>query len=78
MKEHFHFINTEGERFRFSTTPNLNRILLDAKNGPGDDEAIAVLVDIEAWLRVFHGGDDDTPCAPRPGAEVHVGSGVSR
>ena len=33
MKERFHFINTEGERFRFSTTPNLNRILLDAKNG---------------------------------------------
>jgi hypothetical protein len=37
MKERFHFINTEGERFRFSTTPNLNRILLDAKNGVDDE-----------------------------------------
>ncbi|MBI2567004.1 MAG: ATP-binding protein [Candidatus Schekmanbacteria bacterium] len=39
MKERFHFINTEGERFRFSTTPNLNRILLDAKNGVDDEQA---------------------------------------
>lgn len=38
MKERFHFINTEGERFRFSTTPNLNRILLDAKNGVDDEQ----------------------------------------
>jgi len=38
MKERFHFINTEGERFRFSTTPNLNRILLDAKNGVDDSQ----------------------------------------
>ncbi len=38
MKERFHFINTEGERFRFSTTPNLNRILLDAKNGVDDQQ----------------------------------------
>jgi len=38
MKEQFHFINTEGERFRFSTTPNLNRILLDAKNGVDDEQ----------------------------------------
>ncbi|HHK42681.1 MAG TPA: DUF499 domain-containing protein, partial [Planctomycetaceae bacterium] len=38
IKERFHFINTEGERFRFSTTPNLNRILLDAKNGVDDDQ----------------------------------------
>jgi hypothetical protein len=33
MKERFHFIDTQGDRYRFSTTPNLNRILLDAKNG---------------------------------------------
>jgi hypothetical protein len=38
MKERFHFINPEGERFRFSTTPNLNRILLDAKNGVDDEQ----------------------------------------
>lgn len=38
MKERFHFINTEGERFRFSTTPNLNRILLDTKNGVDDGQ----------------------------------------
>ena len=38
MKERFHFINTEGERFRFSTTPNLNRILLDAKNGVDEEQ----------------------------------------
>lgn len=38
MKERFHFINTEGDRFRFSTTPNLNRILLDAKNGVDDEQ----------------------------------------
>jgi hypothetical protein len=38
MKERFHFINTEGERFRFSTTPNLNRILLDARNGVDDEQ----------------------------------------
>lgn len=38
MRERFHFINTEGERFRFSTTPNLNRILLDAKNGVDDEQ----------------------------------------
>ncbi|MCL2825387.1 MAG: DUF499 domain-containing protein, partial [Polyangiaceae bacterium] len=37
MKERFHFINTEGDRFRFSTTANLNRILLDAKNGVDDE-----------------------------------------
>ncbi len=38
IRERFHFINTEGERFRFSTTPNLNRILLDAKNGVDDEQ----------------------------------------
>ena len=38
IKERFHFINTEGERFRFSTTPNLNRILLDAKNGVDEEQ----------------------------------------
>jgi Protein of unknown function (DUF499) len=38
MKERFHFINTEGDRFRFSTTPNLNRILLDAKNGVDEEQ----------------------------------------
>ncbi len=48
MKERFHFINTEGERFRFSTTPNLNRILLDAKNGVDDEQ---VRERLEAELR---------------------------
>lgn len=48
MKERFHFINTEGERFRFSTTPNLNRILLDAKNGVDDGQ---VRERLEAELR---------------------------
>jgi hypothetical protein len=38
IKERFHFINTEGDRFRFSTTPNLNRILLDAKAGVDDEQ----------------------------------------
>ena len=38
IKERFHFINTEGERLRFSTTPNLNRILLDAKNGIDEEQ----------------------------------------
>ena len=38
MKDRFHFINTGGDRFRFSTTPNLNRILLDAKNGVDDEQ----------------------------------------
>lgn len=38
LKERFHFINTEGERFRFTSTPNLNRILLDAKNGIDREE----------------------------------------
>lgn len=37
IKDRFHFINTEGDRFRFSTTPNLNRILLDARNGIADE-----------------------------------------
>ncbi len=39
IKDRFHYINTEGDRFRFSTTPNLNRILLDAKNGVDDEQA---------------------------------------
>jgi len=38
IRQSFHFINTEGDRYRFSTTPNLNRILLDAKNGVDDDQ----------------------------------------
>lgn len=40
MKERFHFLNTEGGRYRFTTSPNLNRILLDAKRNIADEDVL--------------------------------------
>ncbi|MCL2825398.1 MAG: DUF499 domain-containing protein, partial [Polyangiaceae bacterium] len=42
IAERFHFINVDGGRFRFCTTPNLNRLLLDAKNAVSNEQVLEV------------------------------------